>query len=85
MNDLAAQRAHKARDNRLWSPTDALEDALRRVRTAQRPVQGLLVVWWERGDEEWTQHYSAAGLSNPEGVGLLTRALHDATHNWNDD
>lgn len=82
MDEIAARRAEKAGDNHLWSPEDALENALRRVRE-QSNVKGLIVSWWEdNGESGFTHHYSVSRCSRPETLGLFYAALSRFLHDW---
>jgi hypothetical protein len=46
VDELARKRADLAGDGRLWSPTDALEDTIERIKTAPGEVL-MMIHWWE--------------------------------------
>lgn len=83
MDEIARKKADIAGDNRLWSPIDALEDAMATLKTKDLSTIELAVHWLERmPDGSSTHHYVAANLPMPEHLALLKVADHRLIHEW---
>lgn len=80
MDEIAARRADKAGDNRLWSAEDALENAMKAVKG--KDVH-LAVHWFEMTkDGARVHHFSAANATYPEHIALLEIAMYELIRNW---
>lgn len=83
MDELAKKRADKAADSRLWSPQDALEDLLAEIRAGRIKPTSLAIHYWEGMPESGLEHhYSAAGLTYPSHIALLTVGLDRVVQDW---
>lgn len=80
---LAAARATKAEDCRLWSPLDALKDLVRRIEAGEvNPTQLVVHYFEETADGCRNHHYTAAGVTFPEHLALLAVAQHRTLEMW---
>ena len=72
---LAAARALKAGDNRLWSPLDCLRDCIKDIETGDRPCDKILILRLvtaadAKGDK-FDVGYNAARLKGSEILAML--------------
>jgi len=75
VHSLAAARALKAGDNRLWSPVDCLRDCLNDIETGRVPCEKLMVLRLvtspdAKGDR-FDVGYNVAQLKGSEILALL--------------
>ena len=83
MNELAKRRAEKSNDSKAWSPEDALEELLERVKAGKvKPVWLAIHYLEEEPDGGRRHHHQCAGLSYADHIALLTVALQRALKDW---
>ena len=80
MDELAAKRAERSNDCRLWSAEDCLEDALKEV----KGKKVHMAIHWFEIDEDGgrVHHFAASNVTYPEHIALLNIALRDCIDNW---
>lgn len=60
ITSLGAVRAEKARDNRLWTPLECLQEAINDLQSGEIKANKLVIVFVQADDESHTiSHYSA--------------------------
>lgn len=76
--NLNAHRARAAHDSRLWSPLEALKDAVAKIESGELKPDMIYIAMRECDDEANLANWPAtiAGATNIETVGLLTMHLH---------
>ena len=80
---LAARRAALAGDCKLWTPADALRDALKDIEAGTiAPEQMVIHLFEETEDARWRHHYYAAGVTYQEHVALLEMAKAATLEDW---
>jgi hypothetical protein len=83
MDEISRKRAEKFGDSRMWSPVDALEDAIETIKTKDLKDIRLAVHWFEvQPDGSRKHHYTAANLTFPEHISLIRVADHRLIHDW---
>jgi hypothetical protein len=83
MDEIARKKAEKAGDNRLWSPNDALEEAIVSIKDLDPKNVKIAVHWFEvQEDGSRKHHYTAANLTFPEHMALIRVADHQLIHDW---
>lgn len=83
MDEFSKRRAEKIGDNRLWSPKDALEDAIAAIKDVDPDKVCIAVHWFEKQEDgSRRHHYSAANCTFPEHMALLEVALKKVIDDW---
>lgn len=83
MDEVARKRAEQKGDNRLWSPLDALEEAVEAIKGQDLSKVRLAVHWFEvQDDGSRKHHFTAANLTFPEHMALIRVADHQLIHDW---
>jgi hypothetical protein len=61
IRSLGAIRAEKTGDNRLWTPVECLEEAIRDIKAGKLKVDSLCIIFLdtEQGESFNLKHYSA--------------------------
>jgi hypothetical protein len=52
IQSLGAMRAEREQDNRLWSPIECLEEAIRDLKSGEMSCTGLVILFVDQGNEE---------------------------------
>lgn len=63
---LAAARALKAHDNRLWTPVDCLNDAIADIEKGDKPCNKLVVIRIHADDDKFDVGYHSANIKASE-------------------
>jgi hypothetical protein len=72
VTSLEVHRALKERDNRLWSPTECLRDAIASIENGSTPCDALFVLRLNRGDgDAFNVGYNAANLVGSVALAML--------------
>ena len=78
---LGAKRAQEARDNRLWTPVECLEDAIRDLKSGQTKANKVVVLFVDMSEGEFTVSHYSANIKASEilaaGVVLQAKLLDD--------
>ena len=83
VTSLGAKRAIESGDNRLWTVTECLEEAIRDLKSGEMKADGIVVMFVDRGTDHTSfkvGHYSA-NIKASEIISaveiLKVKSLHD--------
>jgi hypothetical protein len=71
VTSLAAARAVKSEDNRLWSPLDCLEEAIRDLKAGKIKADKLIVTFVDTDEQSFTVHHYSANIKASEILAAL--------------
>lgn len=82
MDELAAKKAEKAEDNRLWSPIDALEYTITRLKNKDLSKIHLCIHWREDVEGGGKIHWAASNITRPDHIALLEMSKFEQCSDW---
>lgn len=68
---LGAVRAQKSKDNRLWTPIECLQDAIRDIQSGETICDKVFVIRVDTREEKFNIGYNAANISASQVLAAL--------------
>lgn len=84
MNELAKRRSQKNNDALLWTPLDALEDTIERIKSGELSPDRISIQMLSDPDKNGNRvhTYCAAGVNYETHIAMLSVALQRTINEW---